>query len=98
MNRHMKAVTLTHTTGKEQNAYGKFEPTTTTSTIDMAISTTVGGKQEHSNILTIDSTHIGLTKDTSITTEDTITDGSDTYNVDYVISGRYTQCFLKLVK
>ena len=98
MNRHMRAVTLQHVTGETQDAYGAFTSTTVQLPIEMAINTIQGSKQEHSNVLTVDSTHIGITKYANISVNDEILVDGNTYTITYIIAGgRYTQVFLKLV-
>jgi hypothetical protein len=98
MIRQMKSVTLNHVSGQTQDAYGNLTDSITTKSIPMAISTISGSKQTHYSILTEDSTHIGLTTYTDITSADTITDNSATYTIDYIIPARYTQLFLRLVQ
>lgn len=101
MMRKMKAVVLKSTTAESQNAVGKFVPSTTDITIDMAISILSGNKQVTNNILTTQSTHIGLTNYKSISKNDTIIFGNDKYTVDYIPpnqdDARLFQVFLKLV-
>jgi hypothetical protein len=98
MNRQMKAVTLKSYTGQTQDALGALHDTYSDTSIKMAISTNSGSKLNSNSILYEDSTHIGITK-AIVTVNDTVTEGDNTYTVDFVSSGsRYNQVFLKLVK
>jgi hypothetical protein len=98
----MRSVVLKHSTGQVQNTYGKLEDSTEDIPIEMAISLLSGNKFSTNNMITTESTHIGLTTyDTStISSTDIIQDGNDEYTIDYIppTTGRINQVFLRLVK
>jgi hypothetical protein len=103
MIRHMRSVTLQHATGQTQNNVGKMIPNTSSVSIDMAITLLSGNKIIANDLITRQSTHMGITPyDTStISVTDTIEDGNDKYTIDFIppiTGGRLNQLYLKLVK
>ncbi|MDO4549113.1 MAG: hypothetical protein Q4D04_13540 [Clostridia bacterium] len=65
------------------------------SPVDIAISASAGGIESANNVLSINSTHTGVTRDERPQPGDRITAEGRAYKVDYAMDGRiYRQLFL----